>query len=46
MQTAESAFGRMGNKEWGYLFVLQLNYIFENILSRTWSFGQDSAMMT
>jgi hypothetical protein len=46
MQTAENAFGKMGNKEWGYSCMLQLNYIFGNNLNRTRIFGQDSAMMT
>ena len=46
MQTAMNAFGKMGNRERGYSCMLQLNYIFGNILNRTQIFGQDSSIMT
>jgi hypothetical protein len=38
MQIAKNAFGKMGNKERGYSSMLQLNYIFGNILKHTQTF--------
>lgn len=45
-QAAKNTFGKMGNKELGYSYMLKLNYIFGNIFNRTGIFGQDFAMMT